>query len=364
MPSPMSFLDPNSPQVRALMERNPNGVFAMMLKNAWKRTGAAPSDNAAGSNNAGGLFPGPTTATSNRPSFAAYSGNSNGLLGPMVNAMGQYSRRGPGGYTISGGDQGANNNGSNMGGGPVSFAAGGMMTAQGTAVRPGEMMGNMTPAAGTGRTLPSARFKVEAQAPTMPNAPMVSGMQDQPQLGAASPAPLDPAQIEQEAQRFVQQHPEEAQKIQGVIALTIQTGQLTSQELNTAIQLAKTALANPNAYPQIRQFAIKNGLGTEQDIPEQMDQGILFVLILAGKTSQAVGPQGNAMAGQGPAPTMENGVLPEYKNGGMTGDTAHLAKVHPREYVIPEDTLIYHGKKHFDKLVEQARTPPDANKAN
>ncbi len=169
---------------------------------------------------------------------------------------------------------------------------------------------------------------------------------------------------EEEAQRFVQEHPEEAQKVQGIIATAIQNGELTPQELNTAIQLAKTALANPAAYPQIRQFAIQNGLGTEQDIPEQMDQGLLYVLLVAGKSAQAAGPTGNAMSGQGPAPTMENGVLPEYKNGGMTGDTPHLAKVHPREYVIPEDTLIYHGKKHFDKLVEQARTPPDAAKQN
>ena len=358
MPGPMPFLDPNNPMVKQLMERNPNGVFATMVKNAWKKTDPGPSNNVVGSNNAGGLFSGPTGLPVNRAPVSTFGTST-------MNSSNPYARRTAGGYTIAGGDQGAtNNNPSNMGGGPVSFAAGGMMTDQGTAVRPGEMMGNMTPAAGTGRTLPSARFKVDAQAPMMPSAPMPSGMQDQPALGAASPPPLEPAQIDQEAQRFVQEHPEEVQKIQGVIALAIQTGELTSQELNTAIQLAKTALANPNAYPQIRAFAIKNGLGTEQDIPEQMDQGILFALILAGKTAQTVGPQGNAMSGQGPAPTMENGVLPEYKNGGMTGDTPHLAKVHPREYVIPEDTLIYHGKKHFDKLVEQARTPPDANKAN
>lgn len=362
MSSPLSFLDPNSPQIKSIMERSPNGPIAMLVKNAWKRTGAGPSDNAAGSNNAGGLFPGPTTATPNRPSFAAYSGNSNGLLGPMVNAIGAYSQRVPGGFSISGGDQGANNNGTSMGSAPVSFAAGGMMTEQGTAVRPGAMM---PPSAGTGRTLPSARFKVDAQPPAYGSAPpMPSGMQDQPALGAASPAPMNPAQIEQEAQRFVQQHPEEAQKVQGVIATAIQNGELTPQELNTAVQLAKTALANPSAYPQIRQFAIQNGLGTEQDIPEQMDQGLLYVLLVAGKSAQAAGPTGNAMSGQGPAPTMESNVLPEYKNGGMTGDTPHLAKVHPREYVIPEDTLIYHGKKHFDKLVEQARTPPDAAKQN
>lgn len=347
----MVFLDPNNPQVQALIKRNPNGVLASLMNR--KVTSAAPSNNVAGSNNAGGLMPGATPSSPGMPNTASgfsfgsrgQSGiYSNGSMSNPMNSMPQY-----GGPT-----SGSNN--PFMSNAPTSFAAGGMMTDQGTAVRPGMPM---PPSAGTGRTLPSARFKVDAQEPQYG-----SPMQSEPALGAAGPAPLEPAQIEQEAQRFVQEHPEEAQKVQALIAMAIQTGELTSQELNTMVQLAKTALANPAAYPQIRQFAIKNGLGTEQDIPQQLDQGLLYVLIVAGKSASAAKPQGNAMGGQGPAPTMENGVLPEYKDGGMTGNTPHLAKVHPREYVIPEDTLIYHGKKHFDKLVEQARTPPDANKAN
>lgn len=362
MPGAMSLIDPNSPQVRALMERNPNGVFATMLKNAWAKTGtSAASNNLVGSNNAGGMMSAPTGIPSTtNPGLGRYTGaNGNSIAGPLITATrtGQFGGDGNTSFSFSGGDQGANNNNGNFSSGSIaSFAAGGMMTEQGTAIRPGEMMGNTTPAAGTGRTLPSARFKVDAQAPTMP--PMQRPTE--PQLGATPDAELTPQMIDQEATRFVQQNPQEAQKVQALIALAMQTGDLTPQELNTAIQLAKTALANPSSYPQVRQYAIQNGLGTEQDIPQQMDKGLLYILIVVGKAAQAVGPQGNAMQGQGPAPTMENGVLPEYKNGGMTGDTPHLAKVHPREYVIPEDTLIYHGKKHFDKLVEQARTPPDA----
>lgn len=355
MSGAMSLFDPNSPQVRALMERNPNGVFATMLKNAWAKSGNGPSNNVAGSNNAGGMM--------STPAGIPSVGNPNFGRQPGLGGSQQASMPNGGSYAMALGNNFRNPMGSSdstqesfMSNTPTSFAAGGMMTAQGTAVRPGEMMGNMTPPAGTGRTLPSARFKVDAQAPMMPSMQRPA----EPQLGATPDAELTPQMIDQEASRFVQQNPEEAQKVQALIALAMQTGDLTPQELNTAIQLAKTALANPSSYPQVRQYAIQNGLGTEQDIPQQMDKGLLYVLIVAGKSAQAVGPQGNAMQGQGPAPTMENGVLPEYKNGGMTGDTPHLAKVHPREYVIPEDTLIYHGKKHFDKLVEQARTPPDA----
>jgi hypothetical protein len=169
-----------------------------------------------------------------------------------------------------------------------------------------------------------------------------------PELGAASTEELSSESIEEEARNFVQQHPEEVQKIQEVIALAMQTGELTSQELNTAVQLAKTALAAPETYPQIRQYAIKNGLGTEQDIPPTMDQGLLYVLVVVGKSMQNGAPPQNKSA------------IPEYSDGGLTGDKEHIAKLHPGEYVIPKDVLTYHGKKHFDKLVEQARTPPNA----
>ncbi len=356
MPSPMSLIDPNSPQVQALMARNPNGVFASMLKNAWARNGTGPSNNVAGSNNAGGMSTTPNGIPSiTAPSFSRYTGGN--MTGQLVDATGTYSRGRNSSFSFSGGDQGANNNNGMFSNGSIaSFAAGGMMTEQGTAVRPGEMMGNTTPAAGTGRTLPSARFKVDAQAPIMPPVQRPAD----PQLGVTPDAELTPQMIDQEAARFVQEHPEEAQKVQALIAMAIQTGELTPQELNTAVQLAKTALANPSAYPQVRQYAIKNGLGTEQDIPQQMDKGMLYILIVAGKSAQAVGPQGNAMQGQGPSPTMEGGLLPSYEKGGPTGDKAHLAKLHPREYVIPEDAVIYHGKKFLDRLVEQARTPPDA----
>ncbi len=331
MTGPFALYNPESPQVKAIMERNPNGVFAMMIKNAWARTGTAPTNNAVGSNNAGGLASNPTAIPSQtRASFGRYTGNSDGLMGPMINAVGSYSRGRNSQFSFSGGDQGSNNNNGMFSSGSIaSFAEGGMVTPQGGAIRPN------------------------------------AGMQPEPQLGVDPSANLTPQMIDQEANNFIQQHPEEAQKIQALVALAIQTGELTSQELNTAIQLAKTALANPSSYPQVRQYAIKNGLGTEQDIPQQMDKGILYALIVTGKSAQAsapqgAAPQGNAMQGQPPAPTMENGVMPSYEKGGHTGDKGHLAKLHEHEYVIPKDALIYHGKKHFDKLVEQARTPPDA----
>lgn len=219
---------------------------------------------------------------------------------------------------------------------PPSFAAGGMMSAQGQPIRPGAGM-----------------------QPEMPQGPM---------LGADQPAALTEAQIAQETDRYVRTSPEAVERVQSVVAYAMQSGQLTPDELNMAVQLAKAALANPASYPQIRKFAIENGLGTEQDLPPQMDKGLLLTLIFIGKAMQPSGQQpagqsqgapqgGNVMQGNPPG----NGLLPEYKKGGTTGAKKHIAVMHENEYVIPADALLYHGKKTFDKLIEAARAPADGN---
>lgn len=347
-----SAFNDSNPLVAAFFSRNPVSILAQAaLAARFKKNANAPNPDLAGSNNAG---VNPTTAA--QPTMPTYRGMGMSTARPRYPISNGIYQNGPMNSPMNSMAQmGSNNESPMLGGSPVSFAAGGMLTEEGTAVRPGMPM---PPSAGTGRTLPSARFKVEAQPPQGPQPMGMAGVEG-PQLGATGEQ-LTPQEIEHEAEEFVKQHPEEVQKIQEVIALAMQTGELTPEELNTAVQLAKTALASPQSYPQIRQFAIKNGLGTEQDIPQQMDQGLLYVLIVAGKS---MAPEGNAMQGQGPSPTQQpkpSSVVPEYSDGGMTGNKTHIAKLHPREYVIPEDALIYHGKKHFDKLVEQARTPPDA----
>lgn len=366
MPNPFMQIGGNSPQMQAYLERNPNGFFASIFGNQSR-----PSDPNIGSNN-GGVAIGsngntPTTQVGGPNMNPGGSNNADGFSGVPTGAPRAFAsdlparhQADPGMYRYSNamvGQMGFRRNpGENhsvaqntgMTQEPTSFAAGGMMTEDGGAMRPGQ---SMPPSAGTGRTLPRARFNVEPQ---------------EPQLGAASAPPVESSTIDQEAQKFIQQNPQEAQKVQALMAAAIQNGELTAQELNQVVQLAKTALANPASYPQIRQFAIKNGLGTEEEIPQQMDQGLLYTLIVIGKSMQAIGPTGspsqpsapagppagNAMEGQRPAPTMDSGMLPAYKNGGETGDTAHLAKLHPREYVIPEKAVLFYGTEKFAKMIK------------
>ena len=228
-----------------------------------------------------------------------------------------------------------------------SFAAGGMVAPGGGAVRPGA---GMMQGAGMQSAIPA----------------------DEPQMGASAPAPLQAGQINQEVQQLIQKNPQVVEHVRQLVAAAIQDGSLTAQELNMMVQLAKTAIANPAAYPQIRQFAIENGLGTEQNTPQEFDAGFAYILMVVGQAMQGQGApaqggaaqvpgapaQGNAMQGQRPG-----GILPEYSGGGSTGDTEHVGVLHPREYVVTEKALLWHGKKKFDAMVKEADEAENPNAA-
>ncbi len=301
----------NSEEAQEYMRRNPNSFI-------FKMFGIKPPApfSAVGSNNAGGVMPQSTPS-------GTLGGSPNRPIRVNFGTPGIFGRQSSGGQSQAAFISGSNN------AKPPSFAAGGMMSPQGRPIRPGAVM--------------------------QPEAP--GGVP----IGADAPPPLEVGQIDAEASAMLQQNPELVERVQEVMAYAIQTGEMTPDELNMAVQLAKTALANPASYPQVRQFAIQNGLGTEQDIPQQLDKGLLFTLIATGKAMQNGAPaaRGQQQAAPSAPATPDAGIIPSYREGGMTGDTPHIAKLHAREYIVPEDALIYHGKKHFDKLVEQARTPPD-----
>jgi hypothetical protein len=180
----------------------------------------------------------------------------------------------------------------------------------------------------------------------------------QPQDAPAAPAAqVDPQQFQAELQRFMQAHPQQVKQIQEVIQSALQSGQLSVQELNLAVQLAVTAAQNPAMWPKLRQLAIQKGLATEQQLPQQYDQSIVFSLILAGHVMQ----QGS---GAQPAmqPAIPNGPTQQLANGGGVippapaaraserADNVHIA-VSGGEYVIPAHVVRQKGTDFFDKMI-------------
>lgn len=173
--------------------------------------------------------------------------------------------------------------------------------------------------------------------------------------GQAPQGPMDSQMLGMQVNQIATQNPQQVEQIRMAIMEAIQSGELTEQELNMVIQLATVASQNPEMYPQVRTFAIQQGIATEQDLPPQFDQGLIMVLLLAAKSIQSdVGGQ-SMMQGGTPAtavPSMaEGGTVPQSKK----ADGAVLINAHEGEYVIPSNVVKMKGKEFFDNLVEKYR---------
>jgi hypothetical protein len=179
--------------------------------------------------------------------------------------------------------------------------------------------------------------------------------------------PMSPQMLEMQINQFATQRPQEMAQIRQVIMQELQSGALTQQELNTIVQLATVAAQNPEMYPYVRNFAIQQGIATEQDLPPQYDQGLVFILLLAARAVQADMGGQNMMQGGSPAMAggpavsaaqVSSGAIPSMERGGMTPDSKKsdgsvLINAHEGEYVIPKRVVEMKGKEFFDTLVEK-----------
>lgn len=198
-----------------------------------------------------------------------------------------------------------------------------------------------------------------------------------PQMAPATPGqaglsmggpskPIDPKMLENQIQQTISQHPQEVAQLKQAIQNLMDSGELTPQELNMATQLATAALQNPDMYPQVRQFAIEQGIATEEDLPQEFDQGLLIVLLVA---ARAMASQG-APPAQGPqqlpsvpanAPSMrEGGALPERSS---SSDGSIPIRAHEGEYVIPKEVVRAKGTDFFDKMLAQYKEGGEGSKS-
>lgn len=217
---------------------------------------------------------------------------------------------------------------------------------------------------------PALDFRMQ---PTYAQGGMV-GMDGQPDMtGAAGMKPgagggrMSQAVMEQNINDMMRKNPQMVQQIQNTIQAGLQSGELTQQELNMAVQLATVALQNPEMYPYVRNFAIQQGLADEQSLSPQYDEGLLFVILLAARIAQqSMGGQNMiqggspAMAGNQPQMAMANGgQVSDGTQGGKvvgpghdTSDNITIA-VSPGEYVIPAKIVKMKGKEFFDSLLNK-----------
>lgn len=178
-------------------------------------------------------------------------------------------------------------------------------------------------------------------APVPMGQPPGAGLAPQGQAGGQ----VDPKMLEMQINQFANQRPQEMAQIKQAIEQALQSGELTPEELNMAVQLATVASQNPQMYPSVRQFAIQQGIATEQDLPQQYDQGLVFVLLLAARAVQQ--GMGGAPAGTTIPSMATGGKVP--KSGNPGGGV--IIEAHEGEYVIPKNVVDMKGKEFFDNLV-------------
>lgn len=205
-----------------------------------------------------------------------------------------------------------------------------------------------------------------------------AGLQDAAPTGEQ----MSPQMVEMQIEEFVRSNPQAVQQIQQLFMQQAQSGQLSQQELNVIYQLAMTALRNPASYPQLRQYAITQGIAAAEDLPPQFDQPLVIAVILAIRATQAgVGgqdvvqggtpgmappapPMGGAPAA--PAAQMPGATIPSMAKGGPIpggSDSKPVAiEAHEGEYVIPKHVVDMKGREFFDRLL--AQYGPDGKNAD
>tara|TARA_R100001530_G_scaffold49598_2_gene37068 strand:- start:1765 stop:2487 length:723 start_codon:yes stop_codon:yes gene_type:complete len=171
---------------------------------------------------------------------------------------------------------------------------------------------------------------------------------------------MDSNRMDTEINQMITQNPEVAGRIKVAIEAGLQSGEITMEDLNMAIQLAKTVVQNPNLYPQIRQFAIQKGLATEEELPLDYDEGLVIALLTAAKSlSTNMQPSNQPMQDM-----QEGGVLkgPPHEDGGIPVNVAGVnsAEMEGGEYVIPKNVVMAKGTDFFDKMLASYEDKPDA----
>ena len=184
-----------------------------------------------------------------------------------------------------------------------------------------------------------------------------AGIQTAPQQSG----PIDSVRADTEINQMMTQNPEIGARIKLGIEAGLQAGEITMEDLNMAIQLAKTVIQNPQMYPQIRQFAIQKGLATEEELPIEYDEGLVVALLIAAKSLSA-GAQPNNQ----PMQEMQDGGIlkgPSHDNGGIPVKVAGVsnAEMEGGEYVIPKSVVMAKGTDFFDKMLASYEDKPDAS---
>ena len=163
-------------------------------------------------------------------------------------------------------------------------------------------------------------------------------------------APMSPEEMDGQMAQTVQNDPQRIQALATELQNAIQSGELQADQVNMGLQLAQSAVQDPSLYPQLREFAITNGLAEQADLPMEYDEGLIFMIVLACKLALGMPVPGMGQPMQQGMPSMRaGGALPE-ESPNPGGGIPIMA--HEGEYVIPKEVVARKGTEFFDKLIQ------------
>ena len=127
--------------------------------------------------------------------------------------------------------------------------------------------------------------------------------------------------MNQQILRQIQASPEAQQAVSDAVQQLINDPDITPEVVAQLIQIVESVDGNPDAYAQVRQMLLQSGAIDPEDLPEQYDEVVMTVLLIALKLVQQHFESGPAFA---------RGGLNDIARQGRGGDTM-LAHVNPEE---------------------------------
>ena len=183
---------------------------------------------------------------------------------------------------------------------------------------------------------------------------MPPAMNASPGVAPQGGAPMAANMFDMHTADMMNKNPQAVAAVKSAIDQGIQAGAVTPQQLQMVFQMAQACLTNPALWPQLRQYAIRQGLAEPDDLPEQFDQGLVYAILLAAKAySHGNRPGGYSNGGmiQGPGTGVSDSIQTQNQS---TGEPVSVSN---GEYIVSADVVRAKGKDFFDNLQRKYHVP-------
>jgi len=178
---------------------------------------------------------------------------------------------------------------------------------------------------------------------------------------------VSPQMLDANIQDMLHRNPQVAAQVKQAVDEALSSGEITPQQCHMVVQLAQAALNNPSLWPQLKNWAVQNGLAGQGELPEQFDQGLVVAILAAAKTydhangnEAQIVPTQAGMAPQGQKQAFATGGQIRGPGTGTSDSipavntsTGQHIKVSNGEFIIPKHVVDAKGTEFFENLVNK-----------